>query len=853
MKVKLPFKLSLIPLALTLSFGTVASAEDDASKDEKIQVIGSHIKRVDAQGPSPIQVFDREDIEKSGYNNLHQFLERLPISGSGTFSTRGNSQDSTGNGGAGISLRGFGVDATLVLINGRRVNISAFAEGVVNNFVDINSIPMSAIEKIEILKDGASAIYGSDAISGVVNIQLRKDFIGSEVSVGYGNTTDTDADERTVSGVFGFGDSVSNATFIFDYFSNSALMNKDRGRLGTANQEPYGGMDFRSSRGFPGRYVVNGVVTIDPNCPPDRAFGATCVFDYGSYNFLIPAAERVGAMFLFDRELSPGLEVFGEMSVQHNTSEAGGAPTPLDGDAGLTVPASHPNNPFGVDIAIDRHRTVDAGARRWDVESDNMRFVAGVRGFWGVWDWEVSATKARSRSLQTGDKTQGWIRTDLLQAEIDAGRYNPFGGTYNPQSVIDAITTSLTRRGESNLSAFEGKLSGELFEMSGGTAAVATGFEYRDEKVEDIPDDQFQRGLIFGTESVSAKADRYHWAVYSEFLFPLSETFELQAALRHDKYEFAGSSTNPKLAFRWAPTDTIAVRASWGTGFRAPSLAQIGLGPSQESRFFEDYLCTTCAPGATDYTIIFSGNPNLKPEESETINLGIAWDFAENWSMTADYWNITQDQKIGEGDVGAVYAQYCVPGNVNPLYCQRNPITGELSSVNNTFFNLSSQEATGLDIALNHTLRLDSIGDIRLGLDWMYLIEFQKDDRDWTGEYQFPQYRWNAVAEWSRNAWAVTAWLNYVGEFEDQPDFDFDGSLDFDQYTTRKVDSMITLDLQVQYNTSNSFTYSLGVSNLFDEEPPFAVGDGNNDLYGYVQNVHSPRGRFLYGKATFRF
>lgn len=858
---KTPFKLRLIPVALAsvLAVPTTAfAAEEDNDEEQKVTIVGSHIKRSNVEGPSPVQIFDREAIVASGQATLQQLVERMPAAGAGSFSTRGNSQDSTGNGGAAISLRGFGADATLVLINGRRAGISPFAESIVNNFVDLNSIPLGAIEQVEILKDGASAIYGSDAVSGVVNIKLRKDYVGQEVSVGYGTTSKSNADETSISGLFGFGDGKTNGTLILDYFSTGELRNADRGRLGTANQSANGGMDFRSSRGFPGRYVVNGVTTIDPDCPADRAFGNTCVFDYGPFGFLIPEMERTGAMFLYNSEITQDLDLFFEISTQRNTSQAGGAPTPLDSDAGLTVPATHPNNPFGVDIEIDRHRTVDANPRVWDIQSEALRFVTGLNGVVNDFDWEVSVTKARSLSLQTGDRTQGWVRTDFLQREIDAGRYNPFGGFVNPQSVINDITTSLTRKGESRLTAFEGKISGDLWEMDAGAVGVAAGYEYRKESVIDTPDDQFQRGLIFGTESVSAQASREHWSFFTEFAIPLSETFELQIAGRYDDYEGAGTSTNPKLAMRWTPADNVAVRASWGTGFRAPSLAQIGLGPSQESRFFNDPFCAdvpACAASggaATDLTINFQGNPDLKPEESESLNLGVIWDINDDLNLSFDYWDITQDEKIDEGDVGLQVLNFCNPiTQADSTVCVRSG-TGELTQVNNTFVNIGTQEASGIDISANYKMST-GVGDLKFGLDWTYLSNFEKNDVDWTGEYEFPEIRWNGTVELKNDAWTTTAIVNYTGEFEDQPDFDFDGSPDPDQNTTRTVDSFMTLDLTVSYDYSDSTTYSFGASNLLDEDVPFAIGDGNNDLYGYVQSQHDPRGRFVFAKATFRF
>ncbi|GAB3021245.1 TonB-dependent receptor [Bowmanella dokdonensis] len=837
-------------------------AQGAEGSTERIEVTGSRIKRTDLEGPSPVYMITNEDIANLGFDNLQQVLERLPVAGAGTFSTRGNSQDSTANGGAAISLRGFGADATLVLINGRRVAISAFAESIVNSFVDINSIPVAAIERIDILKDGASAIYGSDAVAGVVNIVLKKDFVGTELSAGYGSATGPSYDEKTFSAVWGTGNEDGNATLILDYFNNSALDNSELGRFGTANQEPYGGMDFRSSRGYPGRFVVDGQTVIDPDCPPEKSFGQTCVYDYGPHSIAIPAAERLGMILQMNKMITDDLELFSEIAVQHNTSEAGGAATPLDEDAGLTVPADHPDNPFGQDIGIGRYRTVDAGNRRWDIESDTMRVVAGLRGSFDSWEWEVSAQKGRSRSLQTGDRSQGWVRTDLLQQEIDAGRYNPFGGVTNPQSVIDAITTSLVRRGESHLTSYDAHITGDLFEFDGRTVAIAAGYEYREEDVSDIPDDQFQRGLIFGTESVSAQASRDQWAAYVELSVPLADTLELQLAGRHDDYSDFGSTTNPKVAMRWSPTDSISVRASWSEGFRAPSLAQIGLGPSQESQFFVDtFRCPVqdednpaCA--STDYTIVFAGNPDLEAEESETWNIGAIWAIDTGIDIGIDVWSITQDNKIDEVPFGDVYEAEC--GNQNSTVCVRlAPLPGQslgpLSRINNTFFNVSSQEAQGVDLSAHYLLDMSDLGELKLSLEWSYMTNFEKDGREWTGEYEYPEHRWVSTLDWTRGDWSATAAFSYVGEFEDTPDIDFDGTLDFETNESRMVDSQLLLDLQVRYAYSQQWSFALGMNNALDEEPPFAIGDGDDDLYGYASKVHSPRGRYLYGKVTYSF
>ena len=717
------------------------------------------------------------------------------------------------------------------------------------------------------LKDGASAVYGSDAVAGVVNVILRDDFEGFEVSGGYGSASGYD--ETRLSAVAGFGDDNSNVTIIADYFENSSLENKERGRLGTADQSSRGGVDFRSSRGFPGSFVVDNVGRVDPSCPPERIAGANCLFDYGPFNLLTPEAERIGVLLLGHLGFGDGLEVFTEIAYQNNTSIARGAPTPLDGDAGLTVPATHPNNPFATvnEIAIRRFRTVDAGPREWDIETDNLRGVLGLRGEWNDWNWEVAAQAAKSDSTQTGGRSQGWVRTDYLQTEIDAGRYNPFGATVNSPAVIQAITTSLKREGESELTAFDASLSGEVFDLPAGKVGIAAGVEYRDESISDIPDEQFQQGLIFGTEAIEADASRDIFSAYVEAAIPLLESLEANVALRYDDYSDFGDTVNPKIALRWAPVDAVALRASWGTGFRAPSLAQVGLGPSDESQFFEDRFACADNPlycGILDYTIRFAGNPDLDAEESESWNLGIAWQPNTDLRFAVDYWDITQEGKIDEVPFGLIYDASC--NDQNSVICERDvPLPGDtlgpLVRINSTFANIGEQSVSGIDFSAYWSLDLGG-GNLGLSFDYSHLLEFERVEldgnldyvsRDLTGEYEYPEDRFVLAGDFAWNEWGVYAAINYIGSFEDQPDIDFDGTLDFDQHRTRSVDSFTTLNLQLRYTGFKGLTLMLGADNVLDEDPPFAIGDGDTDLYGYVSSQHDPRGQFVYGKVMYRF
>ncbi|MFL6551124.1 MAG: TonB-dependent receptor plug domain-containing protein [Povalibacter sp.] len=857
-------------MGLCLISTTCVLAEEPKPAEEVI-VTGSRIAREsDFENPSPVITIGRDSIEKSGYNNLQQIMEKLPANGNGAFSTRGNNQDSTANGAASISLRGLGADATLVLVNGRRVAINSFAENVTTNFVDINSIPVAAIDRVEVLKDGSSAVYGSDAVAGVVNVILRRNFEGFEVSGSYGSVDEGSYDERNVSAVWGIGKDDANVTFIFDYFKNSTLSNSERWYFGTANQTERGGQDFRSSRGYPGRFIVNGATRIDPACPAGSVAGQTCVYDFGPWNLLIPSAERTGLMMLAHQDLAEGLEVFAEVGVQHNISSAQGAPTPLDETAGLTVPITNPGNPYpdATSIDVGRYRTVDAGPRQWDIQSDNLRGVLGLRGGFAAWTWELSAQRARGESDQTGDRSQGWVRTDFLQTEITAGRYNPFGGVQNPQPTIDAITTNLVRRGQSDLTMYEAETSGDLFDIPGGTVKMAAGAEYRKEAISDIPDDQFQRGLIFGTEAVSAAASRNSWAAFVEFSVPLLQSLELSLAARYDDYSDFGSTTNPKIALRWSPIEQLAFRASWGTGFRAPSLAQIGLGPSQSSQFFTDtFGCadnpTYCAP--TDYNLVFSGNPDLKAEESESFNVGIAWQPSSTTNVTLDYWDIKQEKKIDQVPFGFLYSESC---NVqSSTVCTRGaPLAGDalgpLQTINTTFININEQSTSGLDLSVAYSVPL-AASTLSLGLNYTHLLDFDRVElgpdgttfvtRSLAGEYEYPEDRALVWADFGSQNWGIYTSVNYTGPFQDMPDADFDGTLDYDTVDTRDVGQFTTVNLQLRYTGIQGLQLLVGLDNAFNEKPPFAVGNGDDDLYGYVQSQHNPRGRFWNAKAIYRF
>lgn len=302
-------------------------------------------------------------------------------------------------------------------------------------------------------------------------------------------------------------------------------------------------------------------------------------------------------------------------------------------------------------------------------------------------------------------------------------------------------------------------------------------------------------------------------------------------------------------------TEDLTARASWSTGFRAPSLAQIGLGPSQASSFITDkYLCAangpnhpdgTCRP--LDFKSAFSGNPDLEAEESETWNIGMIWAPTQQFDIGFDVFSIVQDNKIDKLQLSDIYNANC--NDQNSSVCKRftpepGKTFGDINEIESSFVNLGSQEVQGMDISAHYGLGLDQYGDVKFGLEWSYMHNFEKEINgetvDYTGEYKYPKNRWLATTNWMMDDLAANVNLSYIGEFED-----------FNK--TRTVDEQLLVDMSGSYRFNDTIKLSVGVNNVFDEEPSFAIGDEDGDFYGYVTSVHNPMGRYVYTKVTFNF
>lgn len=850
------------------SYLAVAAEKDSV---ERIQVTGSHIQRTDMEGPSPLTSLSAEDIANSGVTDLIGLFTKLPMAGQGTFSTQGNSSDNTSNGGSSVSLRGLGADSTLILVNGRRVSVSPFANNIDTAFVDINNIPLAAIKRVDILKDGASATYGSDAVAGVINIILRDDVEGAEISAKLGDTADGGGKEKNLSIVWGSSTEKSSHTFALDYFDREEILYADRDYSKSANQkalrpnDPFA-TDFRSSSGFPGTIALASNSTNrlpdtfgNDVCAAEDIVGNLCRYDYAPVMTSVPATERASFIYLGKYEINDNLRGFAELNGQHSKTTIRGAGSPSFNE--LFMAGDNLNHPFAdlpehefyqQDLTM-RRRMLDIGNREKRVTSNYYRSIIGLQGELNDWNWEIAYNYIKSESTERG--VNGFPNSRRTQEAIDSGLWNPFEPSTNSQESLDFIETTTTRIGKSTSKSFDGKISGSVMEMAHGDLGLAVGVEYREESISDNPDDQFLRGEVFGTEATQANGSRDNTSIFAELAIPVLDNLEVQVALRHEDYSDFGTTTDPKVAFIWQTTDSLSLRGSYGTAFRAPSLHQIGLGNTDESPNLVDSVrCAAvgnvnkaCEP--QEYTAVLSGNDELGPEESKSYNLGLIYEIAENMDFSVDYYDYDIENVITKD----TQFKFSTLGN-DPSVVERLPSNiagdpGEVVRIFDQYENIGNITTSGLDVEANYGLETD-MGDFRFTYALNYVLSYEdaRPNADGSmridtqeGDFEQPEVRWSFNTVWVQGDWNASMAVNYVGEFKQDASVATEGMSD--------IDSLTTVDTTVNYIGIKDTTLSIGATNLFNEEPPFSY----HEFTGFVSGTHNSQGRFVYVKASYKF
>ncbi|MEZ4743927.1 MAG: TonB-dependent receptor [Bdellovibrionota bacterium] len=857
-----------LPLAFVSAFICMSkpilaqeNAENGAQEDkkiEKIQVTGSRIKRIDIEGASPVTVYSKEDIARTGQLSVADFLRSS--SASADLSTENATLSQIG-GASAFSGRGFGPSYTLVLLNGRRLPVNAIGA----DFVDLNLVPLAAIERIEYLSDGASAIYGADAVAGVLNIVTKKDYNGSSVTYQTGQTDDGHGFEQGYQIVTGSSTNKTNVLITYDYFKREPIAAANRPLIKSAIAPD--GTDGRSPTGIPGRVIrADGSSEAWKSCQkpePLGSAGKTCYYDFGPLYQVQPFSERQSVFGFFDHELNDSLNLFGEINFSRSIAKTANGAAP----GGVALSKDAPTNPYGEDITVVR-RYLDFGPRRTDYTNNILSTTVGLKGILGANDWEITMGRAYVRNSQVG--AGGQVNGDAASEYFNSGVLDPFTintfDTDEKKEARDEIDTATFREGTTVLKTIDANISGPTpVELPGGSLNYAAGISARQEKFKDRSDALSSAGKILGSAGSNGGGKREGKAAFVELNAPIISALELNLASRYDDLGSTGKKGTYKASTAIRPINPILIRASYGTGFKAPDLHDLYLGESfGVTRAIDTKLCDVAKDIGDEEQIkancdspieinsTSGGNPDLKPEKSQSLTAGLVVQAMEELSLSLDFWSISVKDQIGSLSTQELLNNEKQYGE----FIKRDAnggLQGNDAVVIATLQNLAKAEGKGLELGLRYGIKT-AIGDIDADLNLSKSISAKRQTSAVQPLCELVKYAspvdGKVGTSWTNGVLSASIKADYWGGYKTIDGGFEDGTCTPNQPETEyKVKSNTQLHLQAGYSASWGTKLTLGVNNVTDEKPaydPYVSGGWP----WYDQGRYRNAGRFLYAKLS---
>lgn len=833
-----------IAVATSLSAGvwvsTNAIAADETAKVERIEVTGSRIQRQDMETASPVTVIDAAAIKAEGFTSVDQMLQvQTSMAGAAVGSSTNNGADGV----AQVDLRGMGSQRTLVLLNGRRmVNSGSGAD----SSVDLNSIPVAMIARVEILKDGASAVYGSDAIAGVVNIITKKDFEGFQFDFNGSGTDKGDGENGDVSALYGFNTDGGNYTFGAAYSDRRGVIQSDRSwtPAGESWTIPTGALEYKV-KDANGNWVDQ-ETTYDytqdsfyqtPN--ERRSLFANMTQELG--NDVILTADAIYTNRRSNQQMAPQPAIIG-LNVCGDPHTLNGAPC-LTLDSDMIAAGIMANEKTG--LVTYRRRTNDVGPRIYTQNTDTWRLSTGLAGTLDVhtgMNWDLTYTYGKNQAkTAVQNSINGADMAALIYTSPDAW----FSGDPLTQQMTDAISYAEEAKGGNEQQTLSAGLNGELFDLSAGAVGFAIGAEYRRESGFYTPDE-----VVIAGESTSAQQDPTNGnydviSIFQEVSVPFTDKLIGEFALRLDDYSTFGKATTWKIGLTYTATDELMLRAVTATGFRAPSVAELYGGNSGSF----DYL-TDPWGNIKDAQILVNrtSDPDLQPEESESYTAGLVYspNYIDGMSLTLDYWRFKLDNAIARMDTQAGLTA-CFAGDISACKTFNIGADGNLDNLTNALTNVGTQDTSGID--LNLAYNFEGLGlEWKINNDMTYLVKFEQDGEDYTGTIDG---NFGAYAK-LRNNFSISAGLN---DFSVMYFNRYIGAMD-DHYIEKKVPLVRTADaiwyhnISATYHLNDMTTVSLGIKNFTDEKPVTVSNGSDGDT---VPEVYDTIGRTIYGGVTVKF
>nr|WP_187362464.1 TonB-dependent receptor [Massilia rubra] len=924
--------------------GAAAQAADQPMA--RVEITGSSIKRIAREGALPVEVISRKQIEAQGIVNAEQLIATLNINGNGSDNLASNADVTSGsqrgnNGASSANLRGQGADSTLVLLNGRRVA----THGMKGSAVDLNSIPFAAVDRVEVLKDGASAIYGTDAIGGVINFILKKNYKGLEAQAFTDVTEAGGGNIARYQVTGGFGDLQEqgfNLLFALSTGENKALRGNQRGFVNTfqpdrgvsvdtrgtpfanvfatslgntifsrgsntgpvrrGTNQAYNGVSLLALPGGAGCESIDGMGAYADKLWDTPSGGLGCAWDTGraavlqqpvkNSNFVTRATMRRGGHEFFAELVGAKTEVAKRFSPNQVSPNAPTFPAssfyPSTGAAYNEVfnalvaefPSIEANR--GLPIAY-RWRCMECGDREIATESKAGRLQLGADGQIGKFDYKVGAARATSESEST--LGNGYSYTAPLAAALGSGLINPFlkAGEKQSQQALDLIRNAsaagvVLYGGKTTLTAFDASLSGEVFTLPAGPIMAAVGTDIRKEEYKfngDLRNIAERRAILnapFDDVNVLPQVSRDIRAFYAEVLVPVTKELDITVAARQDHYSGFGNTLNPKVSFRYQPTTQWLFRGSYNEGFRAPSFNQLFNGITESTYTGKDLVDPgKCASGRVDTTrpgcesigpVIFTGGKaNLGPETSKQGTVGVVFEPSARFSANMDIWEVRRFETIKEVDLPVMLANY-------DLFKDQfaRDAAGNLVAIDRRWLNTGAAITRGIEVGARSNGKLWA-GNWAAGVDGSYLLKKKSKpletapySKDEVGVFSFTgdlglKWKHTAYVTFAQGPWSAMLQNVYRSGYTDQvlPGV-ASGRIVPSNYQP-KVDAYSIFHASLSYTGVKNLSLTVGIKNLFDEDPPFAITyDGNTGAgSSWEPRVADPRGRSLTLMANYKF
>ncbi len=866
-----------------ISAFNVNADEVSSQATERIEITGSRIKQVDLESASPVTVIDATQIAFSGISSVEELLQEMTAAAGPAGNATNAYWTSNGYATAQINLRGLGIKRTLVLLNGRR--IVAGGTGA-NDSPDLNMIPVSLIKRIEVLKDGASAVYGADAIAGVVNIITKDDFSGAQLTMKAGASDKGDAENQEINLTLGGNFDRGNMVVNINYVNTGNALQSER------NPCPLTEVDgklacFYSGSTVGGRATLADGSEVQFNQDPMADGNSYSTYNnsehgynwFESLNSYSPM-QRFNIASLANYEINDDVQLSTELIYANRRSSQIVTPR---GFAKVNVASDFIYNPTGQDLVLKNRRNVEVDNPEFFQETNTLQTSFILDGeLANDWQWQLSYSYGRNtgtdgwsydfndaRVAQTLDSS---VCSTEVGAAIPCGDY--FGVGELSQAVIDYVTYQREGTGGNELHAWAGQLTGDLMAVNGGTLAFAAGIEQRDEKGWRKPDTIAQQN---GDEDAISGAYQVKEA-YIEFAVPLArnaawaESLDADVALRYSDYATFDSDTTFKLGLTWRINDSLMLRGVRSSAFRTPTITELFGGTNTENLItvdpcagatgtIKDNCLAAGVPidfsqdGSTVKTSV-GGNPDVAPEQANTLTLGAVWQspYADDLAITVDYFDIEIDNAINSV-AGSNMLRLCYSDPIAySEYCNnivRDKNTHQVIEIEKRPMNAANEKVAGIDVNLKYKTEY---GGYQLSLNWDVTRLLTHENIAFDGAEtevllgkitadrgSFAKWRSNIQTSVATQNWKFNYSMRYIGKADDENGGGPIGS---------SVASIFYHDVQASYAISDDLIFSAGIDNIFDKQPPFltSTNDANTDVFTY-----DTVGRRGYVKANYYF